>query len=67
MFEFVCVLFFTNNLDEHLYIGHFESCAHAYNFVEENYTAEEYKWIKCLHEDYIYLPKGLVKKEIKYE
>ncbi len=65
MFEFVCVMFFTNNLDDHLYIGHFQSCAHANQFVNDNYTSEEYKWIKCLHQDYINLPKGLVKKEMK--
>jgi len=65
MFEFVCVMFFSKDLNDHLYVGHFESCAHANTYVMKNYTQEEVEWIKCLHEDYIYLPKGFVKKEMK--
>lgn len=65
MFEFVCVIYFSSSLQDYKYIGHFESCASANQFVEENYTKEEVSWIKCLHEDYIYLPKGFIKKEMK--
>ena len=67
MFEFVWVLFFTHEFDEHLYIGHFPTCEQAYQYIDDNYTQEEYKWIKCLHQDYIYLPKNLTRKEISYE
>ena len=67
MFEFVCVMFFTHQLDEHLYIGHFKSCDAAYTFIEQHYEPQEYTWIKCLHQDYINLPKNLIKKEMDNE
>lgn len=65
MFEFVCVMYFTHEHNEHLYIGHFTSCEKAYEFVGQNYKTTEYKWIKCLHHDYIYLPKNLEIREVK--
>ena len=65
MFEFVCVIYFSNYPGDYMYVGHFESCAHANQWVVENYTQEEINWVKCLHEDYIYLPKGFIKKEMK--
>ena len=67
MFEFVCVMFFTHQLDEHLYIGHFKSCDAAYVYIEQHYEPQEYTWIKCLHQDYINLPKNLIKKEMDNE
>ena len=65
MFEFVCVMYFTHEMDEHLYIGHFKSCDAAYVYIEQHYAPQEYTWIKCLHQDYINLPKNLIKKEME--
>jgi len=67
MFEFVCVIYLSDNPANTLYVGSFETCAHAHSYVHENFTKEEVNWIKCLHEDYIVLPKNFIKKEIKYE
>lgn len=65
MFEYVCVMFFTHELDEHLYIGHFTNCNQAYEYIAEHYEPQEYTWIKCLHQDLLYLPKDLKKKEMQ--
>ena len=67
MFEFVCVIYFSTSLNDYMYIGNFESCAHANSHVAKYYTEEEIEWVKCLHEDYITLPKGFIKKEVRYE
>jgi len=67
MFEFICVIYFSANPADHLYIGSFESCAHAHSYIEQHYTEQEINWINCQHEDYLYLPKNFIKKEIKYE
>lgn len=60
MFEYVLVVYWTMSQPE--YIGNFKSCAHATSYCEEHCTEAEYT--SCLHEDYIYMPKGFVKKEI---
>ena len=44
------------------YVGHFNSCALANNHAESNYKNAEYT--TCLHEDYIFLPEGLIKRLI---
>jgi len=49
-------------MDSPQYIGHFVSCAVANQYVQEFYKDAEYT--SCLHEDYIYMPKGFIKKEI---
>ena len=64
MLEFVCVVYFTNDLADYEYVGHMYSCAECNNYVAEEYG--EVEWVKCLHEDYIILPKGFIKKEIDY-
>jgi len=45
------------------YVGHFVDCTRANEYVMQNYPKAEYT--SCLHEDYIHLPLGLIKKEIK--
>jgi len=50
-------------MDSPQYIGHFTSCAAANEYVKEHYKDAPYT--TCLFEDYINLPKDLVKKEIK--
>lgn len=67
MFEFVCVVYFSADPKDNLYVGNFESCAHAHSYVAANYKSSEINWVKCLHEDYLFLPKNFIKKEIKYE
>ena len=62
MFEYVLVVYWTMSQPE--YIGNFKSCAHATSYCEEHCTEAEYT--SCLHEDYIYMPAGFVKKEIDY-
>jgi hypothetical protein len=62
MFEYVLVVYW--NMSQPEYIGNFKSCAHATSYCEEHCTEAEYT--SCLHEDYIYMPAGFVKKEIDY-
>ena len=50
-------------MDSPKYIGHFVSCAVANQYVQEFYKDAEYT--SCLHEDYIYMPKEFIKKEIE--
>ena len=61
MFEYVLVVYM--QMDSPQYIGHFSSCAAANDYVKEHYKDAPYT--TCLFEDYINLPKDLVKKEIK--
>ena len=61
MFEYVLVVYMT--MDNPEYIGHFTSCAAVTDYVKEHYPKAEYT--TCLHENYINLPLGLIKKEIK--
>jgi len=61
MFEYVLVVYMT--ISSPKYVGHFVDCTRANEYVMENYPKAEYTC--CLHEDYIHLPKDLVKKEIK--
>ena len=61
MFEYVLVVYMTMNKPE--YVGHFTSCAASSEYAEKHYPNAEYT--SCLHEDYINLPEGLIKKEIK--
>jgi hypothetical protein len=61
MFEYVLVVYM--QMDSPEYIGHFSSCATANEYVKEHYKDAPYT--TCLFEDYINLPKGLIKKDIK--
>lgn len=61
MYEYVLVVYMTMKHPE--YVGHFVDCTRANEYVMQNYPKAEYT--SCLHEDYINLPEGLVKKEIK--
>lgn len=60
MLEYVLVIYIQKQPE---YVGHFSSCAAANSYVEKHYPNAEYT--SCLHEDYIHLPEGLVKKEIE--
>lgn len=60
MFEYVLVVYITMNSPQ--YVGHFVDCANANLYVDKHYPDAEYT--SCLHEDYINLPDGLIKKEI---
>jgi hypothetical protein len=61
MFEFVLVVYITMQQPE--YVGHFVNCTRASEYAKKYYKDAEYT--SCLHEDYIHLPLGLIKKEIK--
>jgi len=61
MLEYVLVVYMDMQSPE--YIGHFFSCAVANLYAEKNYPKAEYT--SCLHEDYIKLPEGFIKKEIE--
>jgi hypothetical protein len=62
MFEYVLVVY-AMSMDNPEYIGHFTSCAAVTEYVNKHHPKAHYT--TCLHEDYINLPKGLIKKEIK--
>lgn len=61
MFEYVLVVYMT--MDDPMYVGNFSTCAHAQAYCNEFYPEAEYT--SCLHEDYMFLPEGFIKKEIK--
>lgn len=61
MFEYVLVIYLTS-MNNPQYEGHFESCAKANIYMMENYPEAVYS--SCLHEDYIFLPKNLNRREI---
>ena len=61
MFEFVLVVYITMQQPE--YVGHFVNCTRASEYAIKHYKDAEYT--SCLHENYIHLPLGLIKKEIK--
>ena len=63
MFEYILVVYWTMAQPE--YVGNFESCAHATQWCQTHCKEAEYT--TCLHEDYMYLPKNFMKKEIQYE
>lgn len=63
MFEYVLVVYITMNTPK--YEGHFVDCANANSYAAEHYPEAVYT--TCLHEDYMYLPKNLIKKEIKWK
>lgn len=63
MFEYVLVVYM--NMDNPEYIGHFKSCADANNYVKEHHKDAVYT--SCLYQDYIKLPKHLIKKEIEWK
>jgi len=67
MFEFVCVIYFSANPADSLYIGNFNNCAEAHSYVANNFHKSEINWVKCQHQDYLYLPKNFIKKEIKWK
>ena len=63
MLEYVLVIYFDDQFNNGQYVGHFESCAHANQYLEEH--VKEYgkrTWDKCLYEKYILLPPQLIKK-----
>ena len=62
MYEFCLIVYLT--MEEPKYIGNFESCAVANNYVKEYYHDAPYT--VCLHEDYIVLPSNFIKKEVHY-
>jgi hypothetical protein len=51
-------------MEDPKYIGHFQNCAIANNYVQEYYYDAQYTI--CLHEDYINLPPTIIKKEVHY-
>ena len=61
MFEYVLVLYMSYKTEHEPgeYVGHFLSCAHANRYVQEHYADADYTI--CLHEDYIVLPRELIK------
>jgi hypothetical protein len=61
MFEYVLVVYWTMQTPE--YQGHFQSCGYATEWCKVYCEGAEYT--SCLHEDYIYLPKDFIKKEVK--
>jgi len=63
MFEYVLVVYWTMQTPE--YVGNFKSCAHAMRWCNE--YCQEAEYVSCLHEDYLYLPEGFIKKEIDNE
>jgi len=63
MFEYVLVIYMTMDTPE--YVGHFKSCADANNYVKDNY--KNAKYTTCLYQDFINLPKDLIKKEIEWK
>jgi len=64
MFEFILVVYITKHSAPE-YVGNFESCTHANVYVEKHYKNVHYT--TCLHENYIYLPKDLIRRNIKTE
>jgi len=63
MFEYCLVVWVT--MEDPQYIGNFMSCAVANQYVAEYYADAPYT--SCLHEDYIRLPEGFIKKEVRYD
>ncbi len=63
MFEYVLVVYWTMQTPE--YVGNFNSCADATWWCQQH--CQEAEYTSCLHEDYMFLPKGFVKKEIRDE
>lgn len=59
---YVLVVYFDTHQLKGEYVGHFESCAQATIYLREHEDLyKDRTWDKCLHEDYLFLPKGLVK------
>jgi hypothetical protein len=60
MLEYVLVLYIN---DQPNYIGNFETCAHANNYIHECYLKSvmptDY-YVSCQHQDYLFLPEGFV-------
>ena len=63
MFEFVLVVYLFNDYKNPEYVGHFENCAEATLYKQKHYPKHESSI--CMFEKYIYLPEGLIRKEIK--
>jgi len=63
MFEYVLIVYM--NMDNPEYVGHFKSCAAANSYVQKHYKNAEYT--SCLYQNYINLPKNLIKKEIEWK
>lgn len=63
MFEYCLVVYMT--MEDPEYKGHFIDCATANAYVAEYYSDAPYTI--CLHENYIFLPDHIIKKEVNYE
>ena len=63
MFEFVLVVYLFNDYKNPEYVGHFENCAEATLYKQKHYPKHQSSI--CMFEKYIYLPEGLIRKEIK--
>jgi len=63
MFEYVLVIYFDSAMQKAEYVGNFESCAHANQYLlEHDSEFKERTWDKCLHQDYLFLPKNFIMK-----
>lgn len=62
MYEYVLVIFMTMGNPQ--YAGNFTSCAAADQYAKD--CCKEAEYVSCLHEDYVFLPKGHIKKEVDY-
>jgi len=63
MLEYVLVVYFDAQMMKGEYVGHFASCAHANQYLEEHRDLyKERTWDKCLDQDYLFLPSDLIKK-----
>lgn len=61
-YAFVMVISTNPIIDEFKYIGSFESCIQAELYVSLHHPDK--KASKCLHQDYIHLPKDTIIKNI---
>ena len=62
MLDFVLVVYFDAKMQQGEYVGHFASCAHANQYLEEHKEYKDRIWDKCLDQDYLFLPPDLIKK-----
>lgn len=63
MFKYVLVVYMTMSNPQ--YVGHFVDCASANSYAKKHYPDAPYT--SCLDEEYMFLPKGLIKKEIEWK
>ena len=56
MLEYVLVVYFDAQMMKGEYVGHFASCAHANQYLEEHHDLyKERTWDKCLDQNYLFL------------